>query len=202
MKTLPWIIICILICLILFYHYTYNSNHTPRPLEAEIEHYYLKGQIAQWMSNEGLEVKNVSLFYGNDSSKIMSLYDIVDKPTLVYCISSKMCSSCTQFGLEKMKEYFGKLENNPNILFVVSDLTPREKRALYHNQCYSYAQDSETFDLPIESSAIPFFFIIDTDRKVKMLFYPDSTNPIYTEKYLEVVSRRIMKNSKLIQAQE
>lgn len=94
-----------------------------------------------------------------------------------------------------MKEYFGEPENNSNTIFIVSHITPREKKALYHNQCYSYLREGETLKLPIESSAIPFFFVIDSDKKVKMLFYPDSTNPIYTEKYLEIVSRRIIKNN-------
>lgn len=194
MKILPWIITCILILFIVYSHYTHNRSNS-RPIEAEIEHYYLKGQTAHWLGNEGLEVKNVHLYYGNDSSQNKPLYDLIKKPTLIYCASRRMCASCIQFGLNKMKEYFGKIENNPNIIFIVSDITPREKRALYHNQCYSYLNDTETLKLPIESSVIPFFFVMDTDKKVKMIFYPDATNPIYTEKYLEIVSRRIIKNN-------
>ncbi len=193
MKILPRIITCILI-LFIIYHYTPSKN-TPRPIEAEIEHYNLKGLTEQWLGNEGLEIKNIQLFYGNDSSQLHSLYDLTKKPTLVYCVSGRMCSSCIQFGLSKMKEYFGEPENNSNTIFIVSHITPREKKALYHNQCYSYLHEGETLKLPIESSAIPFFFVIDSDKKVKMLFYPDSTNPIYTEKYLEIVSRRIIKNN-------
>lgn len=193
MKILPWIITCILI-LFIIYHYIPSKN-TPRPIEAEIEHYYLKGLTEQWLGNEGLEIKNIQLFYGNDSSQVHSLYDLTKKPTLVYCVSGRMCSSCIQFGLSKMKEYFGEPENNSNTIFIVFHITPREKKALYHNQCYSYLHEGETLKLPIESSAIPFFFVIDSDKKVKMLFYPDSTNPIYTEKYLEIVSRRIIKNN-------
>lgn len=193
MKILPWIITCVLIIFIIFYHHTHHKNTPTRPIEAEIEHYYLKGLTEQWLGNEGLEVKNVQLFYGNDSSQIKSLYDLIKKPTLIFCVSGRMCSSCIQFGLSKMKEYFGEIENNPDVIFIVSDITPRKKKVLYHNQCYSYLQASETLKLPIESSAIPFFFIMDTDQKVKMLFYPDSTNPMYTEKYLEIVSRRMIK---------
>lgn len=195
MKILPWIITGIAILFIVYNHYTRNRS-TTRPIEAEIEHYYLKSQTAQWLGNEGLEVKNVKLYYGNDSSQNKPLYDLIQKPTLIYCVSGRMCSSCIQFGWNKMKEYFGEIANNPNIIFIVSDITPREKRSIYHNQCYSYLSDTETLQLPVETSVIPFFFVLDTDRKVKMLFCPDSTNPLYTEKYLEIVSRRILKKLK------
>ena len=50
MKILPWIITCILI-LFIIYHYIPSKN-TPRPIEAEIEHYYLKGLTEKWLGNE------------------------------------------------------------------------------------------------------------------------------------------------------
>lgn len=162
-------------------------------MEAEMEHYYLKGQMMQWLSNEGLEINNIRLFYGNDTSKTRFLYDLIDKPTLVYYISGKMCSSCIQFGIKKTKEYFGEFEDNPNVILLTADMTPREKRALYNNQCYNFFNENEKLNIPIEATNLPFFFVIDTNKRVTMFFLPDSTNPIYTEKYLEIISRRFIK---------
>lgn len=196
MKTTPFIIIgALACCLVLFLGIKYiKSAQTPvRPMEAEMEHYYLKGQMMQWLSNEGLEINNIRLFYGNDTSKTRFLYDLIDKPTLVYYISGKMCSSCIQFGIKKTKEYFGEFEDNPNVILLTADMTPREKRALYNNQCYNFFNENEKLNIPIEATNLPFFFVIDTNKRVTMFFLPDSTNPIYTEKYLEIISRRFIK---------
>lgn len=198
MKTIQFIVIGVLACCLIFIigkKYISPNNAPARPIEAEFEHYYLKSQMMQWLSNEGLEINNLKLFYGNDTSKIELLYDLINKPTLVYYVSGKMCSSCIQFGIKKAKEYFGEFENNPNVILLVSDMTPREKRALYNNQCYSFFDENEKLNIPIETTNLPFFFVIDTNKKVTMFFLPDSTNPIFTEKYLEIISRRFIKHT-------
>lgn len=196
MKTIQLLVIGIVVgCIIFFMCKKYvNSETIPgRPIEAEMEHYYLKGQMSQWLGNEGLDVKNIKLYYGNDTSKTVFLYDLIKKPTLIYYVSGKMCSDCIRFGVNKTKEYFGEFENNPNAILITTDVMPREKKFLYNNHCYSYVDNSETLNLPIEATSVPFFFVMETDRKVSMFFLPDSTNPIYTEKYLEIVSRRFIK---------
>lgn len=194
MKINQFIIIGLLVCCLVFFisKKYINQQDSPRPVEAEFEHYYLKCQMMQWLSNEGLEINNIKLFYGNDTSKIEHLYDLINKPTLIYYVSGKMCSSCIQFGIKKTKEYFGEFENNVNVILLASDMTPREKRALYNNECYSFFDENEKLSIPIEDTNLPFFFVIDTNKKVTMFFLPDSTNPIFTEKYLEIISRRFI----------
>lgn len=161
-------------------------------VDAEFERTYMKSQVEQWLSNEMLPVNDVTVIRGVDTAGMKTLSEMVkDGPVLIYRASGKMCTSCIQFGWEKIKECFPDAGKNPRIVMLTSDFTGSERRALYNNECYSVVGEKENLGLPIEATYIPFMCVLDGSMKAANVFIPEARQPMYADKYLDNIKRRV-----------
>ena len=153
------------------------------------EHALLKHQTEQWLDNEGLTLRDALLYPGNDTGAVVHLYDLLHTPKLIYRVSGKMCSPCIQFGFDKLKERFGE-QVFDEVLFILSDVSPREKRLIYENRCYTLRED-EQLGLPLETLLLPFMCASGPEHTATGIFIPESKFPLYTDRYLSHTTARL-----------
>jgi len=127
------------------------------------------------------------LFLGNDSTKCQKLFSLLKQKTLVFRFSGKFCSACNMFAIDRIKQYFPDLFYSNKIILIGSETDPRLNDNFYGKQIYSFSRTN--LGLSLEKGGIPFFFIIDKNGKVEMIFIPDHSLPVYTDKYLEFIKR-------------
>ena len=99
------------------------------------------------------------------------------------------------FAIGKIKQYFPDLFYSNKIILIGSETDPRLNDNFYGKQIYSFSSTNLGFSL--EKGGIPFFFIIDKNGKVEMIFIPDHSVPVYTDKYLDVIKKKYFDEHKL-----
>jgi hypothetical protein len=136
--------------------------------------------------HEQYNIGNADIYLGSDRNTLMPVRGIIDKPKLVLGLNQDMCSPCVYDVLEDIKECFPDYENNPNIIYI-ANIEQRFKDNYFNKKVVSF-NNSE--DFPLYAIGMPYFFILDKDLAVKMLFITDKTSPELTKEYLKIVKER------------
>lgn len=143
---------------------------------------YSKELLQESVLNNGLNVNLSEIECFNENNK--TTID-VEKPKLVYYYSALNCSSCVEFGENKLKDHFSDYENNNNLLFVISDY-PGDKQVAYMN-CFNLRKNY--LKIPIEQANLPFYFLL-INNQIEHMFIPDKAFPEYTDTYLQEIKKR------------
>ncbi len=152
------------------------------------EYDYLEESLNIQLYNESEELNDPILFYGNDSSKTVNVFNKINDKVLIFRFSGEMCNSCLDSWINMIKTNFADFAENKRILLIGIHLNPRVKESYYGKQMLSYKEGD--FGLPLEKTDIPFFFVIDKERVSKMVFVPNLDYPGLTEMYLKNVKKR------------
>ena len=129
---------------------------------------------------------NTSIYIGSDNHTILPLKSITTKPKIVIGLNQNMCSPCIEGVLRDLKEFFPDYETNPNII-LIAEIEQRFKNNYYNMKVVSFHQKN---DFPLYEIELPYFFILDEDLCVKMLFITDKTSPELTKAYLKIIRER------------
>ncbi|QIA06555.1 hypothetical protein [Draconibacterium halophilum] len=133
-------------------------------------------------------IDDIQIYLGNDATNIKKLYDIIDKPSIVYRFSGRACNICIDFVFKELVKIFPDFDQNNNIIVLCNDTNPRIKESYFGKQLYSVKDSS--FNLVIEHFEIPFIFILDNEQRCKHLFIPDYAFPERTDTYLETIKQK------------
>jgi hypothetical protein len=190
MKTYYWILIILVLLGGFFSALTYFKSPPDNKVSTEppIEVYYFNELYKSTIINESLELNNPLIYYGNDTTNKMSLFDRVNGKCLVFRFSGEACNVCIDFVINKLKTTFSDFANNSRILLIGSNINDRVKEKYYGKQIISFC--SEGLGLPFEEYNTPFLFIIDRDRITKMFFIPEKSLPELTDVYLKNIKER------------
>jgi len=136
---------------------------------------------------EQYSIGNSYIYLGANNNKPIPLHSITNKPKLVLGLNQNMCRPCIEGVFADVKEIFPDFESNPNII-CIADIEQRFKDDYYGKKVISFHQKD---DFPLyEIVAMPYFFILDKDLCVKLLFITDKTSPNQTKKYLKIIKER------------
>jgi len=198
-KSTQIILVCIAICLLLcniglLYLHQQEKNRLERAVQSMNRLEYLKSVEFMFEASKEITVsrfryeqhklENTYIYIGSDNNTILAVRSIVDQPKLILGLNQNMCSPCIEGVLTDLKDFFPDYEINPNIIYV-ADVEQRFKDNYFNKKVVSFHQKG---DFPLYEIEMPYFFILDKDFVVKLLFITDKTSPELTKKYLEIIS--------------
>lgn len=198
-KSTQVILICMTVCFLLLnicllflvqmHKYELNSaRHKLEHLEGvEFMFETSKEITATRFKYDQCSIGNANIYVGSDNNTIFPIQSIIDQPKLVLGLNQNMCRPCVEGVFADVKEFFPDFENNPNIL-CIADIEQRFKNDYYGKNVVSFHQ-KDAFPL-YGILAKPYFFILDQDLHVKLLFITDSTSPELTKEYLKIIKKR------------
>jgi hypothetical protein len=133
-------------------------------------------------------IGNVQIYVGSNRDKRIPVKSIADRPKLVLGLNQNMCRPCVEGVIANIKESFPDFETNPNII-CIADIEQRFKDDYFGKKVVSFHQKKEDFPL-YEIELSPYFFVLDKDLCVKLLFITDQTSPELTREYLKIIKER------------
>lgn len=113
---------------------------------------------------------------------------------LVLRYNKDNCSSCIDHSLEALLEYKDAIGID-NILIIATVKNNRKLKAFidkFENLNIQIINTDSEINLPIEEYNIPYFFMMNKDLKIKMLFVPIKELPDNTARYLDIISERFI----------
>lgn len=132
-----------------------------------------------------------NIYWGSDKKALFPIQSITNQPKLVIGLNQNMCRPCVEGVFTDIKNTFPDFESNPNII-CIADIEQRFKDDYYGKKVVSFHQRE---DYPLfEIETMPYFFILDKDLCVKLLFITDKTSPELTKEYLKIIKERYMKS--------
>lgn len=198
-KSTQIILICTVACLLLFnigllllnqLHKSElkSTKHSLKHLEnIEIKFIVSKETTVARFKYEQLNIGNSSIYLGADNKTLFPVHSITDQPKLVIGLNHNMCRPCVEEVFAYMQEIFPDFKSNPNII-CIADIERRFKDDYYGMKVVSF-QQKDNFPL-YEIDTKPYFFILDKDLCVKLLFITDTTSPELTKEYLKIIKER------------
>lgn len=136
----------------------------------------------------GMKILNNQVFFGRDTLGVKSLSQAFKQPTLMFFFSRNTCSPCIDISMDCIKKVFPDFATNDRVVLVGSDLETRVKDSFFAKPVMSFVGGK--MNIPIENYNVPFFFVLDGDGKLDMLFVPEKAFPEVTEAYLKIVKER------------
>ena len=198
-KSIQIILISIVICLLscdfyLLYLHQQDKNRLERAIQSinKLEHLKsiefifkaFKEKIASSFKYEQHYIGNIQIYVGSNRDKRIPVKSIVDSPKLALGLNQNMCRPCVEGVIADIKEFFPDFQTNPNII-CFADIEQRFKDNYFSKKVVSFHQKE---DFPLyEIELAPYFFILDKDLCVKLLFITDQTSPELTKEYLKII---------------
>ena len=191
------IIACLLICNIVLLHiHQQDKNRMEKVVENTNGLEHLRGvefmlKVANKITvtrfkYEQYDIGNANIYIGSNKNILLPIRNMVSQPKLVLGLNQNMCSPCVHGVLEDLKEFFPDYENNPNIIYI-ADIEQKFKDNYFNKKVVSFHQKG---DFPLYEIGMPYFFILDKDLVVKMLFITDKNTPVLTKEYLSIIKER------------
>ena len=193
------ILICVVVCFLVFnlgllLLHQLNKNELNR-VNHKVEH--LAGVEFMYEASkettinrfkyEQHSIGNTYVYLGSNNDVIVPVQSITDQPKLVLGINQNMCRPCVGGVFDDIKEFFPDFETNPNII-CIADIERRFKNNYFGKRVVSFHQKT---DYPLyEIVGTPYFFILDKDLCVKLLFITDKASPELTKEYLKIIKER------------
>ena len=182
---------------LLFYSQRYRLKFKEASYKIkELENTSLKFDISKEITTsrfnyEQRKIGNSPVYIGSDDETLIPIHEITDRPKLVIGLNQNMCRPCVEGVFEEVRKVFPDFDSNPNIL-CVADIEQRFKDDYYGKKVISFSKKE---DFPLyEIVATPYFFILDKDLYVKLLFITDKTSPELTADYLKIIKERYLEN--------
>ncbi len=135
---------------------------------------------------EQYNIGNATLYTGSDKNELISIKSIINQPKLVLGLDQNMCSPCIYGVLEDLKKFFPDCDYNSNIIYI-ANIEQRFKDNYFNKKVVSFHQKNA---FPLYEIGMPYFFILDEDLDVKMLFITDKASPELTQEYLKIIKER------------
>jgi hypothetical protein len=154
---------------------------------AEFMFEIFKSSIQRGFEYNGQNIVESAIYYGSDSKTLIPLRSITDQPKLVIGLNQNMCAPCVESAFAEIEAIFPDFESNPNII-CIADIEERFKNDYYGKKVVSFVQE-EAYPL-YALKAMPYFFILDKDLCVKLLFVTDNTAPELVKEYLKIIKKR------------
>ena len=146
-----------------------------------------KSSIQRGFEYDGEDIVESAIYRGSDRKTLMPLRSITDQPKLVIGLNQNMCAPCVENAFAEIEAVFPDFESNPNII-CIADIEERFKNDYYGKKVVSFVQE-EAYPL-YALKAMPYFFILDKDLCVKLLFVTDNTAPELVKEYLKIIKKR------------
>jgi alkyl hydroperoxide reductase subunit AhpC len=153
----------------------------------DVEYLYKvsKELIKLQLRYEQYPLNNCEIYTGSDTSKIMSIKTLINKPKLIFGSSGNMCPPCIETVIEQLREIIPDYSHNDDIIFV-ADIEKRLKNNYYDKQVFSFCNKK---DFPLYKIGAPYLFVLDEDMVIKMLFITNKSTPELTSEYLKTIKR-------------
>lgn len=136
---------------------------------------------------EQLSIRDSYIYFGSDRNALIPVHFITGQPKLVLGLNQNMCRPCVEGVFADIKEIFPDFESNTNII-CIADIEQRFKDDYYGKKVISFHQKN---DFPLyQIVEKPYFFILDKDLCVKLLFITDKMSPELTKEYLRTIKER------------
>lgn len=200
-KSTQIILKCIVACFLLFnigllflnQQYKSELNNTKHRLEhfenIEIMFEVSKETTVARFKYEQCNIGNSTIYIGSDNKTLIPIQSITDRPKLVIGLNHNMCRPCVEGVFKDIKEVFPDFKSSPDII-CIADIERRFKDDYYGKKVVSFHRKD---DYPLyEIETMPYFFILDKDLCVKLLFITDKTSPELTKEYLKMIRKRYM----------
>jgi len=169
-----------------------SANKQVLTAEPPPEYYYVTELYKFTIENEMSDLRDPYVYSGKDSQKKMELSCKIKKPALVFRFSGEECNNCIEFVIKELKRTFPDFAGNDRVILLVSGINERQKEDYYGKPVTNLYLDD--LGLQFEKFSTPFLFILDNDKKCKMMFVPDKSFPELTKFYLETIKARFFDN--------
>ena len=129
----------------------------------------------------------------NSKSERLSQHLFVDN-CLILRYNEDNCVSCIDHSLGVLLEYKDAIGVD-NILIIATVRNNRKLKTFidkFENLNIQIINTDSEINLPIEEYNIPYFFMMNKDLKIKMLFVPIKELPDNTARYLDIISERFI----------
>jgi len=179
------ILTALLVVFAIYYSRHDNDNILP---EIDNGNLYLTQLAFSLYNMEDMPVNDLVIYPGLRMSDSMKLSQIVNQGVLVVRISGRTCKICSDFAIRMIAKNFPGFEDDIRIVFIASDIEDRLMKDQNEKRVYTITKES--YLLPFDEFAIPYYFYVDQELKCKLFFIPDSSYPGITEFYLKTIRRR------------
>lgn len=161
--------------------YDYNQKHDSEAFKIAT----LKEDMNTCYANEGETLSNVTLLE-NGIDKI-NLSDVIEDKTLIIRLSQLNCQAC----IMAITPLLHKLKNE-RVIFLM-DYTNKRYFKEFKKTCNDNHRLFKIDSLltSLDTLNIPYFFLLDKSLKTDCAFVPHKEMLGQTEKYLEIIKKRI-----------
>ena len=138
-------------------------------------------------------IEDLIITSNNDNNKRLSNY-LCSVNRLILRYNEDNCSSCIDHSLDALLEYKDAI-GIENILIISTVRNNRKLKAFidkYEDLNIQIINTKSEINLPIEEYNIPYFFVINENLELKMLFVPIKELPHNTARYLDIISQRFI----------
>lgn len=151
----------------------------------------LKKNIIASFKNSGIVLNNPKVYYGNDASKSVDFFSLVNKKVLVFRFSGNYCEECIGAVVNVLKTNFPDYASSDRIILLGSEINERVKDGYYGKKIMSFQDKNLGFEM--EKYGIPFLFIIDQSRISEAVFIPQLSQINLTHEYVSVIKSQLTK---------
>jgi hypothetical protein len=162
-----------------------KSQNTESEYHKEYYYRIINQQFSVFM-NEGRDLSIPFIFEGSDTLQSVLFSEYIHSHHLILYFSGDMCTPCINYCIRKIEEYFPDYKNSDNILFLAKSIDYRYRESFYGKPILCITDNNYH---PINLN-VPFYFVINQDMQVELLFIPDEQLPEYTDIYLGAVKSR------------
>ena len=134
-------------------------------------------------NNEGLELSDQEIYWGNDSLNCFPLSDFARQERLYFYFSYNTCSPCIQECVNILERYLPDYIDSETVVFLSPDYLPR-----FRDNCYGkrlLGLKNESLGIPLEEEFVPFFFVLDGELKIKDLHVVNKNEFGKTQDYIK-----------------
>ena len=119
------------------------------------------------------------------------LCDSIYAPTLVICVphSTETCITCIDDIINSVQEVFENFSQNQRIMILAHKDEVRLNSRVIKKPIFRYISDDWLNSFENKQNK-PFYFIVDSDRKMSMFFMPNSIMRDLTTRYLTIVENK------------
>ncbi|HCT30765.1 MAG TPA: hypothetical protein DIW31_08520 [Bacteroidales bacterium] len=149
----------------------------------------LEDAITQSLTSEDLTIRNNITIDNGEASTLLNNV-VGSKPRLILRYSELNCQACIDVQLASLNKLAYKIGKENIIILASYKAIANMTKFKRINKLDMSIYNVDSIGLPLEKENIPFYFIIDQNKKTKLTFVPYKEFPSLTEKYFELIQNR------------
>lgn len=141
------------------------------------------------LQNNDLQIKDQMFYWGTDSTHKYKLSSILKENKLFFFFSEKTCTPCIEHLIDAINKEFSPEEQINKIFFVSSDCPFRFRNNCFNKKLLTLC--NKEIGIPLEKKNFSFFFVLDSNMKIKHLHIHSKVFSSLSDTYLREIKERL-----------